>query len=167
MTSHRRLGKVLVASLLLNAAVVSAPTGAAAAMPLCTLDGYHNLFVGNAYGSTSLRGAQTTIEWFNDQLCTQRETFDYSWSLAWVGIVGVQHQADDIFQGGFARCSSVGLSCPTTEASHTTGGSGSTVMAHADLPRTRGSGKQTKGMQALACTTTRSTIGPRPVGTRS
>jgi hypothetical protein len=99
--------------LLLNAAAFSAPRSAAA-MPLCTLDGWHNLFVGDTLGPSGLKGAQTTIEWFNDQLCAQRERFDFSWSLAWVAIVGVHDLTYDIFQGGFARCASLGMpySCP-------------------------------------------------------
>lgn len=114
MRSHRVASTAIASLVLLESFTLAMPRGVAAAMPQCIRDGYHNLFVGDAMGSTSLRGAQSTVEWFNDQLCLQGETFDYSWSLAWVGIVGVHDQTNDIFQGGFARCSSVGgaLSCP-------------------------------------------------------
>jgi hypothetical protein len=79
--------------------------------PQCSVQPLYNKFAGDGIGSTNIRGARSTIEWFDESLCRQGTQHTYSWSLSWVGILGA---GQNIFQGGFAKCANIeaGLSCP-------------------------------------------------------
>lgn len=82
--------------------------------PWCDVGPYQpgsNKFVGRGLGSTNIRGARATVEWFDESLCRQPNVFQPeqdTWSLSWVAIVG---NGNEIFQVGFAKCPPSGF-CP-------------------------------------------------------
>jgi hypothetical protein len=109
----RRLGPLAVAVVAgfggLGAAM--ATPGDAAAVSCAPT--WSNMFLGNDRSGTGIRGVYSRIEYYNERVCDQGETFVYSWSLQWVGLQGPPNSpGTDIFQGGYAKCSVVAGSCP-------------------------------------------------------
>lgn len=104
----RAFGQLLLSLVLATTSLLSFARVSLAAWPqACTRDGLHNLFVGEYQPSSSLRGVYSEIEFFNEQLCVQGATPDYSWSLSWVSLEGPNSDSIpgvSIYQGGYAKC---------------------------------------------------------------